>query len=55
MDEDTSAYDRDHCRRDQDWTWRTDLQDPVKRDFVDAQQFSSALSRRGITNEDTVI
>ena len=35
--------------------WKKDLQDPVKRDFVDAQQFSKLLSDRGIANDDTVV
>ena len=35
--------------------WKSDLQDPVKRDFVDAQQFSKLLSDKGIGNDDTVI
>ena len=35
--------------------WKTDLQDPVKRDFVDAQQFSKLLSDKGIANDDTVV
>ncbi len=55
VDEDTSAYDRDHIAGAIKLDWRTDLQDPVKRDFVDAQQFSKLLSERGIANEDTVI
>ncbi len=35
--------------------WKKDLQDQVKRDFVDAQQFSKLLSDKGIANDDTVI
>jgi thiosulfate/3-mercaptopyruvate sulfurtransferase len=31
------------------------LQDPVRRDFVDAAQFSKLLSERGIGNDDTVV
>ena len=55
VDEDTSAYDTDHLAGAIRLDWRTDLQDPVKRDFVDAQQFSKLLSDRGISNDDTVI
>jgi thiosulfate/3-mercaptopyruvate sulfurtransferase len=55
VDEDTSAYDGGHIEGAVKLDWRSDLQDPVKRDFVDAQQFSKLLSERGISNDDTVI
>ena len=55
VDEDTSAYDGGHIAGAVKLDWKTDLQDPVKRDFVDAQQFSKLLSDRGIANDDTVI
>ena len=55
VDEDASAYDNGHIAGAVKLDWRTDLQDPVRRDFVDAQQFSKLLSERGIGNDDTVI
>ena len=55
VDEDTSAYGTGHIPGAVKLDWRTDLQDPIKRDFVDAQQFSKLLSERGIGNDDTVI
>jgi thiosulfate/3-mercaptopyruvate sulfurtransferase len=55
VDEDTSAYDGGHIAGAVKLDWRTDLQDPVRRDFVDAPQFSKLLSERGIGNDDTVI
>src|SRR6516164_6855488 len=55
VDEDTSAYDTGHIAGAIKLDWRIDLQDPVKRDFVDAQQFSKLLSDRGIANDDTVV
>src|ERR1700753_4350201 len=55
VDEDASAYDTGHIAGAVKLDWKTDLQDPVKRDFVDAQQFSKLLSDRGISNDDTVI
>src|SRR6201996_4786537 len=55
VDEDTSAYDGGHIAGAVRLDWRTDLQDQVKRDFVDAQQFSKLLSNRGISNDDTVV
>jgi thiosulfate/3-mercaptopyruvate sulfurtransferase len=55
VDEDASAYDIAHIAGAVKLDWKTDLQDPVKRDFVDAQQFSKLLSDKGISNDDTVI
>jgi thiosulfate/3-mercaptopyruvate sulfurtransferase len=55
VDEDASAYDVGHIAGAVKLDWKTDLQDPVKRDFVDAQQFSKLLSDKGISNDDTVI
>ncbi|MFG2163598.1 sulfurtransferase [Micromonospora chersina] len=55
VDEDTSAYDTGHIAGAVKLDWRTDLQDPVRRDFVNQTQFSELLSARGIGNDDTVI
>ncbi|MGB0437856.1 MAG: sulfurtransferase [Mycobacterium sp.] len=55
VDEDTSAYATGHIPGAIKLDWKTDLQDQVKRDFVDAGQFSKLLSERGIANDDTVI
>ena len=55
VDEDTSAYGGGHIEGAVKLDWKADLQDAVKRDFVDAQQFSKLLSDRGIANDDTVI
>jgi thiosulfate/3-mercaptopyruvate sulfurtransferase len=55
VDEDTSAYDKGHIRGAVKIDWKTDLQDPVRRDFVDKAGFEALLSARGISNDDTVI
>ena len=55
VDEDTAAYADGHVPGAGQLDWRTDLQDAVKRDFVDTQQFSKLLSERGVANDDTVI
>ena len=55
VDEDTSAYDTGHIPGAVKLDWKTGLQDPVRRDFVDAAQFSKLLSERGIGNDDTVV
>ncbi|MEU8251284.1 sulfurtransferase [Nonomuraea sp. NPDC048916] len=55
VDEDTSAYDKGHIRGAVKIDWRQDLQDPVRRDFVDKTGFETLLSERGISNDDTVV
>ncbi|MGW0239798.1 sulfurtransferase [Micromonospora chalcea] len=55
VDEDTSAYDTGHIAGAVKLDWRTDLQDQVRRDFVNKSQFEALLSDRGIANDDTVI
>ncbi|WP_433499495.1 sulfurtransferase [Sphaerimonospora sp. CA-214678] len=55
VDEDTSAYDKGHIRGAVKIDWRDDLQDPVRRDFVDKAGFEALLSARGIANDDTVV
>ena len=53
VDEDTSAYDTGHIRGAVKIDWKKDLQDPVRRDFVDKAGFEALLSQRGIANDDT--
>lgn len=55
VDEDTSAYDKGHVRGAVKIDWKQDLQDPVRRDFVDREQFQALLSERGIANDHTVV
>jgi len=55
VDEDTSAYDTGHIPNAIKIDWKQDLQDPVRRDFVDKAGFEALLSERGIAGDDTVI
>ncbi|WP_280492307.1 sulfurtransferase [Nocardia asiatica] len=55
VDEDTSAYDGGHIEGAVRLDWKKDLQDQVRRDFVNQEQFSDLLSARGISNDDEVI
>jgi thiosulfate/3-mercaptopyruvate sulfurtransferase len=55
VDEDTSAYDKGHIRGAVKIDWKKDLQDPVRRDFIDRAGFEKLLSERGISNDDTVV
>ncbi|NKY55810.1 sulfurtransferase [Nocardia flavorosea] len=55
VDEDTSAYEGGHIEGAVRLDWKTDLQDQVRRDFVNQEQFSALLSERGIANDDEVV
>jgi thiosulfate/3-mercaptopyruvate sulfurtransferase len=55
VDEDTTAYDAGHIPGAVKINWKTELQDPVIRDFVDKGTFEKLLSDKGISNDDTVI
>ena len=55
VDEDTTAYDGGHIPGAIKIDWKKDLQDPVRRDFVNQEQFSALLSERGIGNDDKIV
>ncbi|MDQ0378368.1 sulfurtransferase [Amycolatopsis thermophila] len=55
VDEDTTAYDGGHIPGAVKIDWKTELQDPVRRDFVDKAGFEALLSEKGIANDDLVV
>jgi thiosulfate/3-mercaptopyruvate sulfurtransferase len=55
VDEDTTAYHASHIRGAIRIDWRTDLQDPLRRDVIDRAGFEALLSANGIHPDDTVI
>ena len=55
VDEDTTAYDGGHLAGAVKINWTTELQDPVRRDIVDKEQFAQLLSAKGVSDEDTVV
>jgi thiosulfate/3-mercaptopyruvate sulfurtransferase len=55
VDEDTAAYEKNHIRGAVRIDWKQDLQDQVRRDFVNKEQFEKLLSGKGIANDDTVV
>jgi thiosulfate/3-mercaptopyruvate sulfurtransferase len=55
VDEDTTAYDGGHIRGAVKIDWKKELQDPVRRDFVDRAGFEALLSEKGIGSDDLVI
>ena len=48
VDEDTTAYDGGHIQGAVKIDWKTELQDQVRRDFVNKEQFEALLSSKGI-------
>ncbi|MFE5209077.1 sulfurtransferase [Streptomyces sp. NPDC056600] len=55
VDEDTAAYDKNHIRNAIKLDWTKDLQDPVRRDFVDQEGFEKLLSAKGVGNDSLVV
>jgi len=55
VDEDTEAYHRGHVPNAVAVNWTTDLQDPLRRDFVSPEAFAALQDRLGIANSTSVI
>jgi len=55
VDEDTSAYERNHIRNAVRIDWADELQDKVRYDFIGKEDFEKLLSKKGIANDDTVV
>ena len=55
-DEDPLLYEAvGHIKNAVKLDWHTDVQDPVRRDFVDKAAFEALMSRYGISNDTTVV
>ncbi len=55
VDEDTDAYGRGHVPGAVAVNWNTDLQDPLRRDFVDPEQFAKLQDSLGIGPDTLVV
>ena len=55
VDEDVLLYDVGHIPGAVKIDWVADLNDPVRRDYLDREAFSRLASSRGISNDTTVI
>jgi len=55
VDEDTTAYDKGHIPGAVSLHWREEIQEPVRRDFVDRAGFERLLGSKGIADGDTVV
>ena len=55
VDEDTEAYARGHIPGALGVNWKSDLQDPLRRDFIGPEGFGALMDRLGIDNSDEVV
>ncbi|GAC1421350.1 MAG: sulfurtransferase [Actinomycetota bacterium] len=55
VDEDISLYEQGHIRNAVGLNWRTDLQDPVRRDFIGPEAFAQLQDRIGVTPSTKVV
>jgi thiosulfate/3-mercaptopyruvate sulfurtransferase len=55
VDEDTTAYQKGHIRGAIAWNWFTELNDPIKRDYVDQEGLAQLLRHAGVGEDTTVV
>jgi thiosulfate/3-mercaptopyruvate sulfurtransferase len=55
VDEDTDAYDKGHIPGAVAINWKTELQDPPRRDFVSSKQLADLLGGKGISDDQTIV
>lgn len=55
VDEDPSLYAEAHIPGAVGFDWTKDLQDPVRRDFLEPAAFADLLGSRGISSEHTIV
>jgi thiosulfate/3-mercaptopyruvate sulfurtransferase len=53
--EDVLLYETGHIPGAVKIDWHTDLNDPVTRDYVDAERFAELMSKKGISRDSTVV
>jgi thiosulfate/3-mercaptopyruvate sulfurtransferase len=55
VNEDVLLYDTGHIPNAVKIDWHTELNDPVKRDYINEEQFEKLCSEKGISNDTTVV
>jgi thiosulfate/3-mercaptopyruvate sulfurtransferase len=55
VDEDTTAYDKDHIPGAVGLDWRQELHATPRRDFVSADQLAALLGARGVGTDQTIV
>ena len=54
-DEDILLYNTGHVPNAVKIDWLNDLQDDIRRDYIDAEKFATLCSKKGIANDTTVV
>ncbi len=54
-DEDILLYETGHISGSVKIDWQANLQDPVVRDYINSDRFAELMSRKGISNDTTVV
>ncbi len=52
---DTTQYEQGHIRGAVGWNWQTQLQDPVRRDIISADQLEKYLSQAGVSANSLIV
>lgn len=55
VDEDTTLYDKGHIPGAVGFHWKEEFQHPVRRTFLEKDQFEELMSRKGISNDHHVV
>jgi thiosulfate/3-mercaptopyruvate sulfurtransferase len=55
VDENPGLYEEAHIPGAIGFDWKKDLQDPVKRDFLDNEKFGELFGSRGISNDHLIV
>jgi thiosulfate/3-mercaptopyruvate sulfurtransferase len=55
VDEDTSLYGKGHIPGAIAWNWKTELHDPLRREFIDQKQLAALLKKSGVGADTTVV
>ncbi len=55
VDEDTTAYQKNHVKGALGWHWFDDLHDTPRREYIDQEGLSRVLQKAGVGNDTTVV
>jgi thiosulfate/3-mercaptopyruvate sulfurtransferase len=55
VDEDTTLYSKGHIPGAIAWNWKTELHDPLRREFIDQKQLAALLKKSGVGADTTVV
>jgi thiosulfate/3-mercaptopyruvate sulfurtransferase len=55
VDEDTTLYEKGHIPGAVAWNWKTELHDPLRREFIGERELEDLLARSGVGEDTTVV